>query len=51
MEVVCIRIGNFNPERMEVDHPHQLSNGDCVRCFGAAISFPGVKYEIIRIAC
>jgi hypothetical protein len=48
MEVVCVRIGNFNgdPERV-IDHPHQLSNGDCVRVFEAAISHPGVKYEIV----
>ena len=48
MEVVCVRIGNFNadPERV-IDHPHQLSNGDCVRVFEAAITHPGVKYEIV----
>ncbi len=43
-----MRIGNFNgdPERV-IDHPHQLSNGDCVRVFEAAITHPGVKYEIV----
>ena len=48
MEVVCVRIGNFNadPERV-IDHPHQLSNGDCVRVFESAITHPGVKYEIV----
>lgn len=47
MEVVAIRIGNFNPDRPVVDHPHQLSNGDCVRVFEAAITHPGVKFEIV----
>ena len=43
-----MRIGNFNgdPDRV-LDHPHQLSNGDCVRVFKAAITHPGVKYEIV----
>lgn len=48
MEIVCVRIGNFNPERGDaVDHPHQLSSSDCVRCFEAAISHPGVSYAIV----
>jgi hypothetical protein len=47
MEVVCVRIGNFNgdPQRV-IDHPHQLSSGDCVRVFEAAITHPGVKYLV-----
>jgi hypothetical protein len=47
MEVVAVRIGNFDPERTQVDHPHQLSSADCVRVFDAAITYPGVKFEIV----
>ncbi len=47
MEVVSVRIGNFNPDRDLPEHPHQLSHGDCVRVFNAAITHPGVKYEVV----
>lgn len=47
MEVVCVRIGNFNGIRTTVDHPHQLSNADCINVFERAIVHPGVKYEIV----
>ncbi len=47
MEVVCVRIGNFNPERDQPEHPHHLSHGDCVQVFEQAITHPGVKYEVV----
>ena len=47
MEVVCVRIGNFNRDRDQPEHPHQLSPGDCVRVFAQAIIHPGVKYEVV----
>ncbi len=47
MEAVSVRIGNFNPDRDLPEHPHQLSHGDCVRVFTAAITHPGVKYEVV----
>ena len=45
MEVVSVRIGNFNRDRELPEHPHQLSHGDCVRVFEQAVTHPGVKYE------
>ncbi len=45
MEVVSVRIGNFNPDRKELIDPHQLGLGDCVRVFEQAIIHPGVKHE------
>jgi hypothetical protein len=47
MEIVCVRIGNFNGTRTTVDHPHQLSNADCVNVFERSIVHPGVKFEIV----
>jgi len=47
MEVVCVRIGNFNRDRDQPEHPHQLSHGDCVRVFEQAIIHPGVQYEVV----
>jgi nucleoside-diphosphate-sugar epimerase len=47
LEVVCVRIGNFNRNRDQPEHPHQLSHGDCVRLFEQAISHPDVKYEVV----
>ena len=47
MEVVAVRIGNFNRDRDQPSHPHQLSHGDCVRLFEQAITHPGVKFEIV----
>lgn len=47
MEVVSVRIGNFDPDRDLPEHPHQLSHGDCVRVFSAAITHPGVRYEAV----
>jgi len=47
MEVVSVRIGNFKTERPLPEHPHQLSHADAVRCFEAAITRPGVKFEVV----
>jgi nucleoside-diphosphate-sugar epimerase len=47
MEVVCVRIGNFNRDRDQPAHPHQLSHGDCVQVFEQAITHPGVRYEVV----
>ena len=47
MEVVAVRIGNFNKNRDKPEHPHQLSFGDCVRVFEQAIIHPGVKFEVV----
>lgn len=47
MEVVAVRIGNFKRERDRPEHPHQLSHGDCVRCFEQAITHPDVRFEIV----
>jgi uronate dehydrogenase len=47
MEFVCVRIGNFNPERDHPEHPHHLSHGDCVQVFERAILHPGVKFEVV----
>ena len=47
MEVVSVRIGNFNPERDQPEHPHHLSHGDAVRVFERAVVHPGVKFEIV----
>jgi len=47
MGFVSVRIGNFNPERDQPEHPHHLSHGDCVRVFEQALTHPGVKYEVV----
>lgn len=47
MEFVCVRIGNFNPNRPKPEHPHHLSAGDCVRVFEQAITHPGVKFAVV----
>ena len=47
MEVVCVRIGNFNRDRDQPEHPHHLSHGDAVRLFECAITLPGVRYEVV----
>ena len=47
MEVVSVRIGNLKRDHEPPDHPHQLSHGDAVRCFEAAITRSGVKYEVV----
>lgn len=47
LEVVAVRIGNFNRDRDQPTDPHHLSHGDCVRLFEQAITHPGVKFEIV----
>jgi uronate dehydrogenase len=47
MEFVCVRIGNFNLDRDQPEHPHHLSHTDCVRVFEQALTHPGVKFEIV----
>ena len=47
MEFVCVRIGNFNRDRDQPEHPHHLSHGDCIRVFEQAMTHPGVKFEIV----
>lgn len=47
MEFVCVRIGNFNLDRDQPEHPHHLSHGDCVRVFEQALVHPDVKFEIV----
>ena len=47
LEFVAVRIGNFNINRDQPEHPHQLSHGDAVRVFEQAVVHPGVRYEIV----
>lgn len=47
LEVVAVRIGNFNRDRDQPTDPHHLSHGDCVRLFEQAIVHPGVKFEVV----
>ena len=47
MEVVSVRIGNFNRDRDLPEHPHHLSHGDCVQVFERAVIHPGVHYEVV----
>lgn len=43
--VVSVRIGNFNKDRDLPTHPHQLSHGDCVRVFEAALTAKDIAHE------
>jgi uronate dehydrogenase len=47
IEFVAVRIGNFNRERPQSEHPHQLSHADAVRVFERAVIHPDVKFEIV----
>ena len=47
MEVVCVRIGNFDSERPHPEHPHHLGHADAVSVFERAILQPGVRFEIV----
>lgn len=47
MEVVCVRIGNLQGDRPEPSHPHHLGHIDCVNVYEQAITWPGVKFEIV----
>ena len=45
--VVSVRIGNWNENRDQPEHPHQLSHGDCVRLFEAALTAKDIGHERI----
>jgi uronate dehydrogenase len=47
MEFVAVRIGNFKRDRPHPQHPHHLSHADAVRVFEQAVTYPGVKFEIV----
>ncbi len=47
MEVVCVRIGNFQAQRDLPGHPHHLSHGDAVRVFERAVIHPGIRFEVV----
>ncbi|MXX04333.1 MAG: NAD(P)-dependent oxidoreductase, partial [Gemmatimonadetes bacterium] len=47
MEVVCVRIGNFQKQRDLPGHPHHLSHGDAVRVFERAVIHPCVRFEVV----
>ena len=47
MEVVCVRLSNLQMDRPEPSHPHHLGHRDCVRLFEQAVTWPGVKFEIV----
>lgn len=46
-ECVSVRIGNFNPQRDQPEHPHHLSHGDCMRVFEAAVTCPDVGNQVV----
>jgi len=47
MEVVAVRIGNFQLERDLPGHPHHLSHGDAVLVFERAVIQPGIRFEVV----
>lgn len=47
IEFVSVRIGSFRPEQADTRHPHDLSHGDAVRVFEAALTHPGVGFQIV----
>ena len=47
MQTVSVRIGNFNADRDQPEHPHHLSHGDCILVFEQAITHPGIKFEVV----
>ena len=47
LEFVAVRIGSFRADRTGTGHPHDLSHGDAVRVFEAALTHPGVGFEIV----
>jgi len=44
MSIVSVRIGNMDPTREKVTHPHMLSPRDCAAVFDAAIRYDGGKH-------
>ena len=47
IEFVAVRIGTFRARQPDTRHPHDLSHGDAVRVFEAALTHPGVGFEIV----
>ena len=47
LEVVCVRIGGFEPELKRPTGPAELSSADTVRVFERALIHPGVHYEVV----
>ena len=47
IEFVAVRIGSFRAGQTDTRHPHDLSHGDAVRVFEAALTHPGVGFEIV----
>ena len=47
MEVACVRVGSFQSDRPDPEHPHHLGHSDAVRVFERAIRHPGVRFEIV----
>ena len=47
IEFVAVRIGSFRADRADTRHPHDLSHGDAVRVFEAALTHPGVGFQIV----
>jgi uronate dehydrogenase len=47
VEFVAVRIGSFRARQPDTRHPHDLSHGDAVRVFEAALTHPGVGFEIV----
>ena len=47
LEFVAVRIGNFNRDRPEPEHPHHLGHADAVHLFEQAVIYPNVKFEIV----
>ena len=47
VQFVAVRIGNFNIERPDPEHPHHLGHADAVRLFERAAIHPGVQFVIV----
>ena len=47
LEFVSVRVGSFRAQQKDTRHPHDLSHGDAVRVFEAALTHPGVSFEIV----
>lgn len=47
LEVVCVRIGGFEPEPKRPTGHAELSSLDTVRVFECALIHPGVSYEVV----
>jgi len=47
MEVVAVRIGNFQLGRDLPGHPHHLSHGDAALVFERAVIQPSIRFEVV----